>query len=72
MAAYGYFRRASFKIRSWQRRASSLRRRTSLILRMLILGAGKPVSGKSRAGYPHGVDEMCNTNTLTYGSVALP
>jgi len=31
---------------------------------MLILGAGKPVSGKSRAGYPHGVDEMRNTNTL--------
>ncbi|WP_268810531.1 hypothetical protein [Variovorax sp. Root434] len=41
-------------------------------MRMLILGAGKPVSGKSRAGYPHGVDEMRNTNTLTYGSVPLP
>jgi len=39
---------------------------------MLILGAGTPVSGKSPAGYPHGVDEMRNTNTLTYGSVPLP
>jgi hypothetical protein len=39
---------------------------------MLILGAGKPVSGKSRAGYPHGVDEMRNTNRMPYGSVPLP
>jgi hypothetical protein len=39
---------------------------------MLILGAGMPVSGKSRRGYPHGVDEMRNTNTLTYASVSLP
>jgi len=39
---------------------------------MLILGAGKPVSGKSRRGYPRGVDEMRNTNTLTYTSVPLP
>jgi len=34
---------------------------------MLILGGGKPVSGKSRAGYPRGMDEIRNTNTLTYG-----
>ncbi|WP_296723454.1 hypothetical protein [Variovorax sp.] len=41
-------------------------------MRMLILGAGKPVSGESRAGYPREVDEMRNTNTMTYGSVPLP
>jgi hypothetical protein len=39
---------------------------------MLILGAGMPVAGKSRAGYPREVDEMRNTNTLAYGSVPLP
>lgn len=59
-------------IRSWERRASSLRRKTSLILHMLILGAGTPVSGKARQATPHGVNEMRNPNTLTYGSVPLP
>jgi hypothetical protein len=37
----------------------------------LILGAGKPVSGKSRRGYPREVDEMRNVNTMAYGSVPL-
>ncbi|MGJ3701191.1 hypothetical protein [Variovorax sp. AFSI2.2] len=40
-------------------------------MRMLILGAGTPVSGKTGQATPHGVDEMRNTNTLTYGSVPL-
>ena len=39
-------------IRSWERRASSLRRRTSLILRMLILGAGTPAFGKAGQANP--------------------
>ncbi|MDQ0028168.1 hypothetical protein J2X90_006021 [Variovorax paradoxus] len=38
---------------------------------MLILGAGTPVSGKAGQATPQGVDEMRNTNTLTYGSVPL-